>query len=77
MLTMPRNYWPLPGPPGERRAVCDYCGITWYRSSMRRDESGFLACPDDQDGRDVVQLNRLNQEAAQRSRLRRDPGENW
>ena len=26
-LTMPRNYGRFPGPPGERRASCDFCGM--------------------------------------------------
>ena len=26
---------------------CDYCGVKWRRSKLRRDRSGLLACPDD------------------------------
>jgi hypothetical protein len=44
--------------------TCDYCGIKWYRSECRVDASGFLACPDDQDGRDQVTCDRQNQAAA-------------
>jgi hypothetical protein len=55
-------------PRGERRIICDYCGMTWYRSSMVKDPSGYWACPDDQDGRDGVTLNRLNQQAAMATR---------
>lgn len=62
-LTMPRKY-PLPAPGGERRVFCDYCGIKWYRSEMKRDASGRLACPDDQSGRDAVTLDRANARAA-------------
>jgi hypothetical protein len=76
-LTMPRQYGRLPGPPGERRVVCDYCGITWYRSACRRDASGFLACPDDQSGRDTATLDRLNAQAAAQVRYPRPAIERW
>jgi hypothetical protein len=59
MRTMSRKY-PFPAPRGERRYVCDYCGMTWYMSQLRRDAAGFYACPDDQSGRDTVTLNRQN-----------------
>lgn len=59
MRTIPRRY-PFPAPRGERRYTCDYCGMKWYISQLRRDASGFYACPDDQDGRDTVTLDRLN-----------------
>jgi hypothetical protein len=59
MRTMPRKY-PLPGPRGEHRRMCDYCGIVWYWSDLRRDAAGRWACPDDQGGRDVVTLTRAN-----------------
>lgn len=72
-LTMPRKY-ALPAPVGERRVVCDYCGITWYRSECRRDAAGFLACPDDQGGRDSVTLDRQNAEYAARAQARRRAG---
>lgn len=64
MRTIPRRYPNLPGPPGERRVFCDYCGIKWYRSELHRDASGFLACPDEGDGRDATTLDRLNARAA-------------
>ena len=63
MLTIPRKY-PGSAPPGERKVMCDYCGMAWLRSVCRRDASGFLACPDDQDGRDTVTLDRINAQAA-------------
>lgn len=47
-------------PPGDTVRLCSYCGIAWYRSQLRRDASGNLACPDDQKGRDVVTLNEGN-----------------
>lgn len=56
---MPRRY-PFPAPKGERRYRCDYCGIVWYMSQLRKDAAGFYACPDDQSGRDVVTLDRAN-----------------
>lgn len=59
MRTIPRRY-PFPAPRGERRYTCDYCGIPWYLSQLRKDAAGFYACPDDQAGRDVVTLNRAN-----------------
>ena len=75
-LTMPRQY-PFPAPPGEYRAECAYCGMTWYRSSLIRDAAGLLACPDDQEGRDTVTLDRLGREAAnaaiaEANRIRRE-----
>jgi hypothetical protein len=47
-------------PPGDTKRLCDYCGIAWYRSQLRRDAAGLLACPDDQRGRDVVTLSEGN-----------------
>jgi hypothetical protein len=43
---------------------------------MRRDRSGFLACPDDQRGRDFVTLDEGNSAGARRNRRTtvRDPG---
>jgi len=70
-LTMPRRYYPLPGPSGERQVSCSYCGMTYYRSDCIRDASGFLACPDDQDGRDVTTLDRLNAQNGARAAQRR------
>lgn len=56
MRTIPRNL-PRPVAAGERRVVCDLCGITWMRSSCVRGRDGFLRCPDDQDGMDYVELS--------------------
>jgi hypothetical protein len=62
--SIPRNL-SRPIAPGERRVTCDYCGAKWLRSQCRRDASGFIVCPDDDDGgRDQVTLDRLNQAAA-------------
>lgn len=77
MRTMTRRYSPTPGPPGERRAMCAYCGIFWYRSQMRRDASGQLACPDDQQGRDQVTLNRLNSQGARTVKYPRPTVDKW
>ena len=59
-LSIPRRYPGRVGPPGERQVECAYCGIKWYRSDCVRDASGYLVCPDDQDGRDTVTLDRAN-----------------
>jgi hypothetical protein len=71
--TISRNYSPLPGPVGERRVSCAYCGLKWMRSECVRDASGFLACPDDREGRDAVTLDRLNAQHAARASMPR-PG---
>lgn len=72
-LTMPKRL-PKSYPRGTFQALCDYCGNLYYRHSLRRDESGFLACPRDQRGRDTVKLNRMNQEYAAQVIKRED---NW
>lgn len=59
MKTIPGKIDPS-WPRGTYRARCDYCGAGFMRHQLRRNESGFLACPDDQQGRDEVMLNRLN-----------------
>lgn len=77
-LSIPRRYGSLPGPPGERRVRCDYCSLLWYRSQLRRDPAGFLACPDGcQDGRDTVTCDRQNAANAAQTRGRRPPPERW
>lgn len=48
--------------------MCDYCSIMWHRSKLIRDAAGFLACPDDQKGRDIVTLNKLNAQSAMQRR---------
>lgn len=60
---MPRVY-PGPAPPGEYQVECAACGMTWYRSACIRDARGMILCPDDQEGRDELALDRLNQGAA-------------
>lgn len=77
MRTIPRNI-ALPLPRGERRVTCDYCGAKWMRSDCIRDASGFLACPDDQEGRDAVTLDRLNAASASSiDAVPRGTGEDW
>jgi len=76
-LTMPRQY-NLPGPPGERRVTCDYCSAQFYRSECRRDFTGFLICPEcDDGGRDTATLDKLNAEAAAQVRGPRPTIERW
>jgi len=62
MSHIPRRY-PSPAPPGEYQTECAYCGITWYRSELRRDAAGMLVCPDDIEGRPAALLDRLNHQA--------------
>ncbi len=60
---------PSQSPPGDFQALCDQCGVIWYRYRLRRDASGFLTCPDDNDvGRDTVTISRENAQGAARSR---------
>lgn len=47
-MTIGRTYC---GPRRNWAEDCDYCGVKWHRSELRMNESGFLACPDDRDGR--------------------------
>lgn len=58
---LPRNR-----PYGDYEVRCDLCGVTWYRSQMRKDRAGRLRCPDDREGRDPVTLSELNAAAAAR-----------
>ena len=60
---------PSQSPRGDFQALCDQCGVMWYRHRLRRDASGFLTCPDDNDvGHDVVTLSRANAADASQSR---------
>ena len=38
--------------------------MAWYRSKLKRDRSGSLACPDELPGRDAVTLSEGNAAAA-------------
>lgn len=55
----------LPGdlPRDPYETLCDYCGVPYYRSQLRRDRAGFLACDEDYGG-DVVTLSEANAAAA-------------
>lgn len=55
-------------------SACDYCGAAYYRDQLVRNESGFLACPDDRKGRDEVLLDRLNNQHAQTIQGFKHPG---
>lgn len=43
---------------------CDYCDVRWHRSDLRMNAEGFLACPDDYDGRTGRELDALRADAA-------------
>ena len=50
--------------------------MTWMRSDCRKDAAGYWVCPDDDDGgRDMVTLNRLNQQDALNAYVPRGPRE--
>lgn len=79
MRTIGRK-WPSRHQRGDRQAMCSYCGVQWLRSQLTRDESGNLVCPDEGDGKDSLQLDRLNSEGASRFRGRQldgDEGGAW
>lgn len=59
MRTISRHR-PSRSPPGDTRKLCSYCGAAWYRSQLRRDAAGLLACPDEYPGRDAVTLSEGN-----------------
>lgn len=48
MMTVGRAYQ---GPRRNWQETCDYCGVIWHRHELILDENGFLACPDDREGR--------------------------
>lgn len=65
MRTIGRR-WPADKPFGEFVSVCDYCGVPWYRSQLRRDGAGLLACPDEGDGPSATEQLEANAEKAMR-----------
>ena len=70
------HHRPTNAPKNDTRSRCDYCGVTFYRSQLRRDRAGMLACERDFGG-DVVTLSEANALDAQRYpgvRPVRDPG---
>lgn len=58
-LTIGRR-WPASAPRGDHSAMCDYCGVTWRRSLLKRDDDGNLYCPQEGSGRAASTLDRLN-----------------
>jgi hypothetical protein len=63
---------PGSSPIGDTQSLCAYCGVKWLRSRLRVDEAGNLVCPDEGQGRDMVELSRENSDRARkRNRLPR------
>lgn len=56
--------WPRSRPRGDTQALCDYCGVQWFRSQLSRDGVGLLVCPDEGGGRSTSELSQLNAAAA-------------
>jgi len=55
---------PKSSPRGDTVALCDYCGVQWYRHQLYRDRANLLVCPDEGKGRDSVTLSEENAAAA-------------
>ncbi len=53
------RHWPSSAPRGDYPAYCDYCGVKWRRSLLKRDAAGLFRCPDEGNGRDAVTLAQL------------------
>lgn len=49
---------------GEHLSQCDYCGVMYLRSSLRRGRNGLLRCPDDWSGRDELELAEVTAQRA-------------
>lgn len=56
---------PADKPHGDFVSRCDYCGAPFYRSQLRRDETGFLVCEYDDTGPDKMMQLRRNAELAE------------
>lgn len=56
--------WPRNLPRGDSQAICDYCGVQWHRSDLRRDADGLLVCPDEGAGLPQGELGLLNAASA-------------
>lgn len=54
MRTIGRRY---SGPSRNWEEECSYCGVTWLRSELTLDVAGYLACPDDRDGRTAKEID--------------------
>lgn len=68
--------WPRNAPRGDVQEMCDYCGVQWRRSQLRKDGAGLWVCPDEKDGLDKVTLSMLNAKDAAESEkpANREPG---
>lgn len=64
MRTIGRHV-PADKPHGDFVSRCDYCGAPWYRSTLRRDGSGFLVCEPCDTGPDKMTQLRRNAELAE------------
>ena len=59
---------------GRSTAVCDLCGVRWYRSRMSRKPNGLLVCPEDAVEIDALTLSEANAAAAETVVGRRSRG---
>lgn len=70
-----RQRKPRSAPFGDYQAICDYCGVQWYKfwHGMQHDAAGLLSCRDckDYEGHDVVTLANENAAFASKPRDRR------
>jgi hypothetical protein len=75
MPTIPRKL-PADVKRGDYRTFCDYCGASFYRSYLRKNSGGHLACDLCRGGRETTELaNAIVQEASkERPRYERDGG---
>lgn len=64
---------PTQAPRNDTQSQCGYCGFTMYRSQLRRDRAGILACEKDYGG-DIVTLSEANARDGQR-RPRQPPND--
>lgn len=54
MSTIGRNHV---GPARTWAEECSYCGVMWLRTDMVRNADGYLACPDDREGRTAIEID--------------------
>lgn len=50
------NHVPRSFKSGDYPCLCDYCGVPWYRSELRKDGAGKLYCPQEGEGLDAQTL---------------------
>jgi len=65
------RHWPSSAPLWDVQSICDYCGVVWRKSQLRRDGAHLLAYRYCSTGGDIVTLS---QENAQRARDTQDIG---